>query len=429
MKLRDVRQLVQLRTPVLSRRRRVLANACNVAEYRLAAKRVLPTGIFDYLVGGAEDEVTLRHNRAVFDQWGLMPAWGALTGADTTTTILGRATALPLMLTPTGATRLFHPEGELAVARAATAAGVPYGLSGLATVSMEGVAKQSPDLDRWFNLGLTPDRGLLGAKLDRCAAAGYRALLVNVDIRALGSRERDRRNGFTAPPALTLSSLLGTAAKPGWWFSFLRAEGISFPNTAPNASNDSDGLNHSKVTPLMWQQILGHSESSTGWDDLEALRAAWSGKIVLKGCVNPGDVVRAAAIGLDAVQLSNHGGRQLDHMLSPMDVLQESRQRVGDGLELYVDSGIRRGSDIVKALALGADACSIGRPYLYGLAAAGSPGVGRVIEILADELQRTMTLVGVSSVAELKERGSDVVREVGSLKVFDRALPSFDSSR
>lgn len=426
MKLKDVRQLVQLRTPVLSRQRRVLVNAASVAEYRVAARRVLPTGVFDYLAGGAEDEVTLHHNRAVFDQWGLMPAWGALAGADTTTTILGRATALPLMLTPTGATRLFHPEGELAVARAATAAGVPYGLSGLATVSMEAVAKQSPDLDRWFNLGLTPDRGLQHARLERCAAAGYRALLVNVDIRALGSRERDRRNGFTAPPSLTLSSLLGTATKPSWWFNFLRAEGISFPNTAPN---DSDGSNHSKVTPLMWQQILGHSESSTGWDDLEALRAAWSGKIVLKGCVNPGDVARAAAIGLDAVQLSNHGGRQLDHMLSPMDVLQESRQRVGDGLELYVDSGIRRGSDIVKALALGADACSIGRPYLYGLAAAGSPGVGRVIEILADELQRTMTLVGVSSVAELKERGSDVVREIGTSHGADRAPTSIASSR
>jgi L-lactate dehydrogenase (cytochrome) len=408
VKFRDARQLVQIQAPMISRQRRVLATAYNVAEYRSAARRVLPTGIFDYLEGGSEDEVTLRHNRAAFDRWGLMPTWGPVTGPDTTTTLLGRATALPLTLTPTGATRLFHPEGELAVARAATAAGVPYGLAGLSTVSMEDVANQFPGLDRWFNLGLSSDPGYLNAKLERCTAAGYRTLLVSVDTRALGSRERDRRNGFTAPPALTLSSLIGIAARPGWWVRFLRAEGIRFPNLEPNDSDDS------MVTPSMWQQILGHSDSSKGWDDLEALRAAWPGKIVLKGCVNPDDIVRAASIGLDAVQLSNHGGRQLDHMLSPMDVLQESRQRVGDGIELYVDSGIRRGSDIVKALALGADACSIGRAYLYGLAAAGSPGVSGVIEILADELRRTMTLVGVSSVAELKERGSDVVREVGT---------------
>ena len=406
MKLTDIRHLVHFRAPMVSRQRRVLANAYNVAEYRAAARRALPRGIFDFMDGGAEDEVTLRRNREVFDSWGLMPSWGPVTGPDTTTTILGRTTALPLTLTPTGATRLFHPEGELAVARAAAAARVPYGLAGLSTVSMEAVADQYPDCDRWFNLGLSSDRGYLAAKLERCAAAGYRALLVNVDTRALGARERDQRNGFTAPPALTLSSLLGIATRPGWWVSFLRAEGIRFPNLEPSHSDDP------MLTPSMWQQILGHSDSSKGWGDLEALRASWPGKIILKGCVNPGDIVRAASIGLDAVQLSNHGGRQLDHMLSPLDVLQESRQRVGDGIELIVDSGIRRGSDIVTALALGADACSIGRAYLYGLAAAGSPGVSRVIEILAEELRRTMTLVGVSSIAELKERGSEVVREI-----------------
>jgi L-lactate dehydrogenase (cytochrome) len=162
----------------------------------------------------------------------------------------------------------------------------------------------------------------------------------------------------------------------------------------------------------MWQQLLGHSDATSGWKELEALRQAWHGKIVLKGCVNPGDVAKAARIGLDAVQLSNHGGRQLDHMLSPMDVLQESRQKVGDSLEIYVDSGIRRGSDILKALALGADACSIGRAYLYGLAAAGSPGVDRIIQIMADELRRTMTLVGVSSIPELQARGGEILRDI-----------------
>ena len=392
--------------PVLSRRSRVLRDAYSVAEYRAAARRVLPSGIFDYLDGGSEDEATLRHNRAVFDQWGLMPSWGPVVGPDTTTTVLGRTAALPITLTPTGATRLFHPDGELAVAEAAQAAGLPYSLAGLSTVSMEKVADTFPELDRWFNVGLSADKGALQDKLNRCAAAGYRTIIITVDTRALGSRERDRRNGFTAPPALTLSSLIGIASRPGWWVNFLRAEGIRFPNLEPA---DAEG---SMVTPSMWEQILGHSESGQGWSDVEQLRAAWPGKIILKGTVNPNDVARAASLGVDAVQLSNHGGRQLDHMLSPMDVIQESRQSVGDSIELYVDSGIRRGSDIVKAIALGADACAIGRPYLYGLAAAGTAGVGRVVEILAEELRRTMTLVGVSSIAELKGRGSEIVRKL-----------------
>lgn len=392
--------------PVLSRRSRVLRDAYSVAEYRAAARRVLPSGIFDYLDGGSEDEATLRHNRAVFDQWGLMPSWGPVVGPDTTTTVLGRTAALPITLTPTGATRLFHPDGELAVAEAAQAAGLPYSLAGLSTVSMEKVAGTFPELDRWFNVGLSADKGALQDKLNRCAAAGYRTIIITVDTRALGSRERDRRNGFTAPPALTLSSLIGIASRPGWWVNFLRAEGIRFPNLEPA---DAEG---SMVTPSMWEQILGHSESGQGWSDVEQLRAAWPGKIILKGTVNPNDVARAASLGVDAVQLSNHGGRQLDHMLSPMDVIQESRQSVGDSIELYVDSGIRRGSDIVKAIALGADACAIGRPYLYGLAAAGTAGVGRVVEILAEELRRTMTLVGVSSIAELKGRGSEIVRKL-----------------
>jgi L-lactate dehydrogenase (cytochrome) len=406
MKLSDVRQLVQVKLPVLSRKRRVLKNAFNVAEYRTAAMRVLPRGIFDYLDGGAEDEATLRRNRTAFDRWGLMPSWGPVTGPDTSTTLLGRSSALPFTLTPTGATRLFHPEGELAVARAAESAKIPYALAGLSTVSLEDVAEQSPDLDRWLNFGLSSDPGYLKAKLDRCAANGFNTLLLSADTRALGSRERDQRNGFTAPPALTASSLFGIARRPGWWINFLLADGIRFPNLDP------DDTDSSMVTPSMWQQILGHSDASRGWGDLEALRAAWPGKIILKGCVNPDDVAQAASIGLDAVQLSNHGGRQLDHMLSPMDVLQESRQRVGDSVELFVDSGIRRGSDIAKALALGADACSIGRPYLYGLVAAGSSGVSRVIEILADELRRTMTLLGVSTIDELKQRGPSLVREV-----------------
>ncbi|GAA1336191.1 alpha-hydroxy acid oxidase [Arthrobacter roseus] len=406
MKIAEARQLMQFRAPVLSRRQRVLNHAFNVEEYRRAAKRVLPASIFDYLDGGAEDEVTLRRNRAVFDAWGLMPSWGPVSGPDTGTTLLGSHSELPLTLTPTGATRLFHPEGEMAVAKAAAKAGVPYTLAGLSTVSMEAVAKNNPTLQRWFNFGLGQAPQARDEKLERCRDAGYNTLIVGVDTRALGSRERDLHNGFTAPPALTLSTLAEITLHPGWWVGFLKSAGISFPNLDPVSAEPT------AISPSMWQEILGHSDAGSGWNDLQALREAWSGKIILKGCVNPQDVERAADIGLDAVQLSNHGGRQLDHMLSPMDVLQECRQRVGDDLEIHVDSGIRRGSDVVKALALGADACSIGRAYLYGLVAAGSPGVSRIIEIFADELRRTMTLIGVSSIAELKTKGADVIRDV-----------------
>jgi L-lactate dehydrogenase (cytochrome) len=407
LKISEARQLVQVKAPVLSRQRRVLAGAYNVEEFRKSARKVLPAGIFDYLDGGSEDEVTLRRNRAVFDAWALMPSWGPVSGPDTTTTLLGKDSALPLTLTPTGATRLFHPEGELAVAAAADRARIPYGLAGLSTVPMETIAEHHPSLDRWFNFGLTSDAQAMKNKLDRCRAAGFNTLIVGVDTRALGSRERDLHNGFTAPPALTLSTIADIARRPSWWINFLTSDGISFPNLDPLSPAAS-----SVVTPTMWQHILGHSDASSGWKELEALRQAWHGKIVLKGCVNPADVAKASRIGLDAVQLSNHGGRQLDHMLSPMDVLQESRQRVGDSIEIYVDSGIRRGSDILKALALGADACSIGRAYLYGLVAAGSPGVGRIIEIIGDELRRTMTLVGVSSISELKARGGEILRDI-----------------
>ena len=407
MKISEAKQLIQVKTPVLSRRRRVLANAFNVEEYRQSARKVLPAGIFDYLDGGSEDEVTLRRNRAVFDAWALMPTWGPVSGPDTSTQLLGKESALPLTLTPTGATRLFHPEGELAVAAAADKAGIPYGLAGLSTVPMETVAEQHPALDRWFNFGLTSDAQAMKSKLARCEAAGFNTLIVGVDTRALGSRERDLHNGFTAPPALTLSTIADIARRPAWWINFLRADGISFPNLDPRSAAAA-----SVVTPSMWQHILGHSDATNGWPELEALRQAWSGKIVLKGCVNPSDVVKAAGVGLDAVQLSNHGGRQLDHMLSPMDVLQESRQRVGDSIEIYVDSGIRRGSDILKAVALGADACSIGRAYLYGLVAAGSPGVGRIIDIFGEELRRSMTLVGVSNIPELKARGGEILRDI-----------------
>lgn len=406
VKLRDVAGLVQMKPPTLSRTKRVVAGTYNVEGYRLAARAVLPRGLFDYLDGGAEDEWTLRRNRSVFDRWGLVPTWGAVNGPDLSTTILGKPSTLPLTLSPTGATRMFHPEGELAVAKAASRAGIPYGLAGLSTVSLEQIASASPSLDRWMSFGLTDDMAVMNAKLDRCRANGYDTLIVSLDTRALGSRERDRRNGFTAPPSLTLATLAGIAVRPGWWLRFLAADGIRFPNLAPAEAGAAT------VTPSMWQQILGHSDSTKGWEHIARLREEWEGSIVLKGCVSVDDAAQAAALGIDAVQLSNHGGRQLDGMISPLDCLQETRERVGDSIQLIVDSGVRRGTDIAIALALGADACSIGRPYLYGLTAAGTAGVTGVISILRDELSRAMALMGVSTIDELKRRGPSLLRNL-----------------
>jgi L-lactate dehydrogenase (cytochrome) len=230
-------------------------------------------------------------------------------------------------------------------------------------------------------------------------------LLVNVDCRAIGHRERDYRNGFTAPPTLRARTVLEGALHPKWAWNFLRNDAIAFPNldgtvpAGPLASN-----------PGMWRTLLAGSYEPTGWSDIEDLRRRWAGPIVLKGCVSADDAAIAADIGVDAIQVSNHGGRQLDHMASPMDVLPEIAARVDGRLEIIVDGGIRRGSDIVKALALGANACAIGRPYLYGLAAAGQDGVEHVVRLLADEMARTLMLLGVSSIKELRDNGPTLIR-------------------
>jgi L-lactate dehydrogenase (cytochrome) len=405
MKLRDIRSLVNVEAPARSVAGK-LDRTCHCVDdaRKLAAKR-LPPGVFDYIEGGAEDEVSLRRNRSSFDDWSFVPRWGAIENLDLASTVLGKPTALPLVLSPTGGTRLFHPEGEIAVARAALAAGIPYGLAHLSTTPMESITAQTPGLRRWFNIEPVADKGALQELLDRTAAAGYEALLVNVDCRAVGHRERDYRNGFTAPPTLRASTVVEGALHPRWALGFLRHDAIAFPNldgTIPTGPLASD--------PGMWRTLLAGSYEPTGWDDIEDLRRRWRAPIVLKGCVSADDAEIAAGIGIDAIQVSNHGGRQLDHMASPLDVLPDIVERVNGRLEIIVDGGIRRGSDIVKALALGADACAIGRPYLYGLAAAGEVGVSHVLRLLTDEMTRTLMLLGVSSIKELRDNGRALIR-------------------
>jgi len=405
MKVKDIMAMASVKGLACSVAERLSRRCYSVEDMRRMASKRLPRSVFDYLEGGAEDEVSMRRNRSSFDDWSFLPRWGSVEGLDLSSTLLGGPTAMPLTLSPTGGTRLFHHDGETAVARAALEAGIPYGLAHLSTTNMEQVSDAAPGLRRWFNIEPMEDKGELQALLDRVSHAGYEALLVNVDCRAVGHRERDYRNGFTAPPSIKPKTVVEGALHPGWAIRFLAGDAIAFPNLDAEVP---EGL--LRTTPDMWRTLLAGTYEPTDWHDIEDLRSRWNGPIVLKGVVNPADAVIAASIGVDAIQVSNHGGRQLDHMASPLDVLPEIAERVGGRLEIIIDSGIRRGSDIVKAVVLGADACAIGRPYLYGLAAAGQAGVAHVLKLLAADMTRTMMLLGVTTIHELRAEGRNLIR-------------------
>ncbi|MBP2372919.1 alpha-hydroxy acid oxidase [Paeniglutamicibacter psychrophenolicus] len=376
-----------------------------IEDLRQGAKRHLPGSVFDYIDGGGDDETSLRRNEDSYGDYSFIPRWGSVNYPDVSTTILGTKSELPLFLSPTGGTRLFRPEGERAVIRGAARAGVPYGLASLSNTTMEDVAAAAPEARRWFNMKPKPDPRDTQALLDRVSASGYEALLVNIDARTIGHRERDYRNGFTAPPTIRFGTVLEGVVRPAWSLGFLLNEAVAFPNLT---GDRPEGPMTS--TPEMWRSLMGGGFVPLGWDDLADLRERWDGKIVLKGCVNADDIVQAADIGFDAVQISNHGGRQLDHMASPLDVLPDIVDRVAGRMEIYVDGGIRRGTDVVKALALGADAVAIGRPYLYGLAAEGEAGVVHAIDLFRQEITRTLCLLGCDSIAEVRERGTSLLK-------------------
>lgn len=405
MKLKDITALASIQGPARSVAERLDRRCYSVGDMRKMAARRLPKSIFDYIEGGGEDEASMHRNLASYGDWSFLPRWGSVENLSLTTTVLGGPSAMPLMLSPTGGTRLFHPRGEIAAARAALAAGIPYGLAHLSTTPMEHVAEATPGLRRWFNLEPTNDKALLQAVLDRVANAGYEALIVNIDCRDIGHRERDYHNGFTAPPSIKPKTVIEGALHPRWAINFLTNDAIAFPNLDAEVP---DGPLSS--TPDMWRTLLAGAYEPTDWSDLEEIRTRWSGPVILKGCVNPKDAAIAASMGFDAIQVSNHGGRQLDHMASPLDVLPDMVDAAAGRLEIIVDGGIRRGSDVIKALALGADACAIGRPYLYGLAVAGEAGVTHVLKMFSQEMSRTMALLGVTTISELRTGGRDLIR-------------------
>lgn len=402
--LRTLRSVLRFRPVRLSPAARRLSTAASVADLRLIARRRLPRGVFDYIDGAAEDEVSLRRNAAAFGRLEIRPrVLRDVADVDTTTTLLGLPLPLPVVLAPTGFTRIATPGGELDVARAAERAGLPYALSTLATRSIEEVAAVSAGR-KWFQVYVWRDRGLVKDMLARAAEAGYEAIVLTVDTAVLGRRERDVRNGFTLPPKIGLGTLASGAAHPAWTWRFVRADPITFANVTGTGAGGGDG---SSTAVRLADYINSQFDPSLSWKDLDWFRAQWPGPIVLKGIQTVADARIAADAGIEAIALSNHGGRQLDGTPAPVELVRPVADAIGDRAEILCDGGVRRGSDVVKAVALGARACMIGRAYLYGLAAGGEAGVDAVLAMLGADVRRTMALAGQRRLAELD---ADLVR-------------------
>src|SRR5215469_3953620 len=396
MRPSEIRELIRVKPLDLDSTQRRLSACHDIADLRTAGRRRTPRPVFDYVDGGADEELSLRANTEAFRQFRFQPRTLVnVSKPDTSAEFLGSVAPLPLLLAPTGYTRMMHPDGEIAAARAAQRHGLPYTLSTMATTPIEAVA-ESVKSDLWFQLYILRDSGLTKELVERAAAAGYRVLVVTVDTFVTGHRTRDRRNGLVIPPELTVRTLASIAGKPGYWIRMLRNPVIDFANFA----------RYDAVTIEDTGQLFNPAIT---WDDIADLRDRWTGRLLIKGPLGPADAARAVSVGANGVQLSNHGGRQLDRAVPPVNTIAAVRETVGPDVAVLVDSGIRHGSDIAVALALGADACAIGRAYLYGLMAGGEAGVDKALDILAAQFKRTMQLLGVGSVAELRAAGRELL--------------------
>lgn len=381
----------------------------SLADAHAAARRHLPRPVLDYIDGGADSEESLRGNETAFRRRRFLPrALNDVSSARTATELFGQEIALPLGLAPTGYTRMIHPAGESAVAEAAARRAVPYVLSTMASTSLERVRRGADEIagirsDLWFQLYIWKDRTLARDLVRRAQDAGYRVLEVAVDTAVSGHRLRDVRNGLTIPPRPTLTTILDIGVRPRYWTRLLTSERVSFANVASWAASADAGYTIADITAQF--------DASVDWNALEEIRGIWDGPLVIKGTIGPQDAARAISLGLDGVHLSNHGGRQLDRSIAPVDLIAPVRAAVGNAPAILVDSGVRHGADIATAVALGADMALIGRPYLWGLAAAGKRGVERVLDILEAEYLRTIQLLGVCSTAELRALGREFLTE------------------
>jgi L-lactate dehydrogenase (cytochrome) len=388
-RVHDLAPLMQFKAPELNARKRRLDAALTIDDLRRIAKRRTPKAAFDYTDGSAEAELSLRRARQSFRDIEFHPAiLRDVSEVDMSSTVLGGHTALPFGIAPTGFTRMMQSEGEIAGASAAGAAGIPFSLSTMGTSSIEDVAAANPNGRNWFQLYMWKNRERSMALVDRAAAAGFDTLLVTVDVPVAGARLRDKRNGFSIPPQLTLGTVVNAIPRPEWWINFLTTEPLAF------ASIDRWSGTVAELIDTMF-------DPTVTYEDLAWIKDQWPGKLVVKGIQTVDDAKRVTALGVDGLVLSNHGGRQLDRAPIPFHLLPEVVREVGADTEVHLDTGIMSGADIVASIALGAKFTLIGRAYLYGLMAGGREGVDRTIGILSEQIARTMRLLGVTSLEEL----------------------------
>jgi isopentenyl diphosphate isomerase/L-lactate dehydrogenase-like FMN-dependent dehydrogenase len=400
---KDLAQLMKFKAPTWNATERRLKEAHTLYDLRDIAKRRTPTAPFDYTDGSADQEISLARARQAFEDIEFQPnVLRDVSEVDLSSTVLGKRVAMPVGIAPTGFTRMMHTEGEIAGCQAAEAAGIPFSLSTMGTRSIEEVAEAAPTGRNWFQLYMWKDREKSMALVERAAAAGFDTLMLTVDVPVAGARLRDKRNGMTIPPALTLGTVLNALPRPAWWINFLTTDPLKF------ASLDSwDGT----VGELLDKMF----DPTVTFDDLKWIREQWKGKLVVKGIQNVDDAKQAVKAGADAVVLSNHGGRQLDRAPIPFHLVPETVKAIGKDAEVHVDTGIMHGADIIAAIAKGAKFTLIGRAYLYGLMAGGREGVDKALSILHTDMVRTMKLLGVRSLEEL---------EPGHVKILERLGPS-----
>ena len=388
----ELAPLLRFKTPEFNGKKRRLDRALTIWDLRDIAKRRTPKAPFDYTDGAAESEVALARAREAFGDIEFNPSiLKDVSKVDMSREVLGGMSALPVGIAPTGFTRMMHAEGEIAGVKTAEKWGIPFALSTMGTRSIEEVAVAGPNARKWFQLYMWKDRDRSMELVDRAHKAGFETLLVTVDVPVAGARLRDKRNGFSIPPALTLGTVLNALPRPWWWVDFLTTDPLQFASLSK------------------WEGTVGELldfmfDPTVTYEDLKWIKSQWPGKLVVKGVQTVEDAKKLAAIGVDGIVLSNHGGRQLDRSAVPFHVLPEVVKAVGKQTEVHLDTGIMSGADIVAAVALGAKFTMVGRAYLYGLMAGGQEGVHRTFEILSEQLARTMQLLGVTNLEELEPR-------------------------
>jgi len=387
---KDMAQLMRFKAPSFDFKRQRLDGALTIYDLRELAKRRTPTAPFDYTDGSADQELSLARARQAFEDIEFQPRiLRDVSDVDLSSEILGKRSAMPFGIAPTGFTRMMHTEGEQAGSQAAAAAGIPFALSTMGTRSIEEVASYAPEGRNWFQLYMWKDRDRSMALVERAQNAGFDTLLLTVDVPVAGARLRDKRNGMTIPPQLTLGTIADALPRPEWWINFLTTDALKF------ASLDSWNGTVAELLDKMF-------DPTVTFEDLKWIREQWKGKLVVKGIQNVEDAKLVVAAGADAITLSNHGGRQLDRAPIPFHLLPDTVKTVGSDAEVHLDTGIMHGADIIASIAKGAKFTMIGRAYLYGLMAGGREGVDRTIEILESQMIRTMKLLGARSLDELE---------------------------